>query len=60
MKYEIRLKSGRKIILDKKEPLIQNNNDGIEFCSDAAVLSWKELPVASDLKMVVGSFEGEV
>lgn len=53
MKYEITLKSGTKVVLDKKELLIQNNEDGVEFCSDPEVLLWRELPVASDEKMIV-------
>ena len=53
MQYEIKWKSGKKETIEAEEPLMPTNEDGVEFCPNPDVRSWKELPVAADLKIIV-------
>ncbi len=52
MNYGIIMKNGKRHVFDSKEPLIQTTEEGVEFCADAAVFSWTELPEAKDEKLI--------
>jgi hypothetical protein len=52
MHYEVRMKSGKKEVIEAEAPLMSTNEDGVEFCPNPDVKSWKELPTSGDQKLV--------